>query len=238
MALLPGFKGLGGTAKRVLDLSTGKELSRREYAEKVKRQGLLSNEQLAKLNRDTQPEKQILRPTKGRKSAQKLKEDDAKLEAQKRLLEAAKQKRREAELKEQRATAKKIEAKKRKVIKPKKITARLLEPGKQGRRIPFNTYDDYLQMFTDAKATKKIFAYGLGVEGIDSRSGKIVTATIFTMRGFGRPISEDDFNDAMEEFLTERLYFVFTNYFIHLAFSVEYARQKAARKTPKKKKRK
>ncbi len=240
MALLPGYKGLGGTAKRVLDLATGKELSRREYAEKVKRQGLLKNEELAALNKATAPEKQILRPTKGRKSALKLSEGAAKAEAQKRLQNAAKQKRREAEQKAQRETAKKIEAKKRRVVKPKKISTRLLQAGKMGRRIPFNNYADYLQMFADAKATNKIFAYGIGVEGVDARDGKILAATIFPMRGFAKPIPEELFNDTTEEFLTSRAYFIFTNFFMHLAFNVEYAREKAskAKAKPKKKKRK
>lgn len=233
--LLPGYKGLGGSSKRVLDTRTGETLSRRQYAQRVKRSSLLTNEQLAKINKKSDPKSQILRPTKGRTSALKLapaiSEDvaNARIEEQERI---SREKSRE---KQQKKVDHKIELAKGKRVKVKKITARLLEPGKLGRRLGFNDYDDYLSLFKQAKATKKIFAYGMGVEGVDARSGLIVTPTLWTLRSFDKPISEREFDEKVTDFLTSRSYIVFTNFWMHLAFNIAFAREKA-KNAPRKRK--
>src|SRR6476646_9437739 len=92
-SLLPGFKGLGGTSKKVLNEKTGEILSRRQYA-KIKHGGM-TNEALTKINKQFHAEESIARPARGRKSIQKLAPEIKKTAAQVRLEAEAQKKAKE-----------------------------------------------------------------------------------------------------------------------------------------------
>lgn len=239
--LLPGFIGLGGTAKQVKEIATGRILSRRQYAQTVKRVAEIgraeTNEALAKFNAQTEAEKQAARPARGRTSVQKLapqiKKDivGARLENKKALEKKA------AEAKQEKYISKRIEAAKRKRVKVKTLRPQSLKSGHLGARISFNDYADYEKLydeFRDLKARNIAFAYAVGIEGVDSRSGEPRAAFVFPMRDY--KIDEDEFDETMSEWMGSRPYFVFSNYIFHAAFAKEYAARRAERagKKPRK----
>lgn len=223
------FTQLPGSARRFLDNVTGEEVSRRVRDEYL-RAGM-TNEQLANINARENPLLAAARPAKGRKSILKLSEVERNLIAQARIED----KLRRAEIAaEQKAfkEAEKLLAKrtKKKVIKRKKITGALLQPGRMGRRVPFEDYSDYVEMFKEAKAGGKVKFYGLGMQGYHETSGKELDITVFSLRTFTRPIPRDEFDEAMADAIETRAYFIFENYWMHLAFSKEYAAQRATKK--------
>jgi hypothetical protein len=220
--LLPGYIGLGDTARRVLNTETGEILSRRQYAQKVKRGGLLTNEELAKLNKAHEPLESISRPTKGRSSLQKLAPEIKKELAQTRIESIKEKKEKEAQEKKKKLAERKLEQlKSREVVKvPKKITLGTLKPGSKGRRIPFNTYEDYLKIRREAEKSGHVLAIGLGAEGIDPREEipRMISFTVFPMRPVHETIKEDEFNDDFSTETENRSYFVFLHFWAHLAF--------------------
>lgn len=224
MATLPGFKYLGGKTQRYLNEITGESISRRQYD---KLTGKLSYEALAKINKAKNFSEQLARPARGRNSLAKLTPEfrasvvEARLEKELELDAAKKQRKITGSIQNRinRATARKVRS--------PKFSPRLLKAGRQGRRLPFLSYSQYVTYFDDAKKSGIVFAYALGINAIDTRDAKEKSSTVFTLRSFDRPISEQDFMGAMNTFMLEKSYFAFLNYFIHFAFKKEYAKQKA-----------
>ena len=227
MAVSSDFERVkGDSARRYRNKKTGEIISRRQWLQ-LKAGTTLENK--AKMNRLTNQKLSELRPARGRASALKKSEvekeliAEARIEDRARRMELAEQAKRERQLK----LIKDRKAKKH--VRAKKFNVRLLKPGRLGVRIPFNEYDEYVEIFKDAKASGKVLAYSLGLAGYDERDGKDLGITVFTLRAFDRPIKEDAFNDAMADELEERSYFMFTNFFMYLAFKKEYALQKTQR---------
>lgn len=220
------FTALNNKTRQYVNNETGEIISRRQYL-KIKRGGI-SNETNAKLNALKNPELAISRPARGRASLLKKNETERELIAQARLEDKLRKAEIAAEKKKQNELERILKrASSKKPVKRAKISNRLLKAGRMGRRLPFQTYKDYVEMFKEAKALGTIFAYGLGMEGFNSSTGEQIVFTVFPMAALDRPLSEDDFNEGMDDALEERSYFEFTNYFMHLAFKKEYARTKA-----------
>jgi len=226
MALLPGFKGLGGTSKRVQNIETGEILSRRQYAEKVKRQNI-TNETLAKIHKEANAAESYARPAKGRKSLIKAAPQIKKARATKikKKVEIAKLNKIES------AFDKKIKALRKKQHHIPKVTGRLLKAGHYGRRFSINDYDDLVLMIEDAQKSKIIFAYSWGIYGMDTRPPhNVLTPTLSDMMAdINQIISEDEYDQIIEDFLDNHLYLDFIHPWIFLAFNKSYGDQKAAK---------
>jgi hypothetical protein len=227
-----------GKSKRYVNEQTGEIVSRRQF-DKIRREKELgektTNEKLAELSKQIDPLKQAARPARGRTSIQKLepktREDIARsrVENAKALEEADKRR------KEEKAVQKRIEFAKRRHIKVKKITARLLRPGHMSANVEFNDYEDYLDLFEQAKKSGKIFSYGIRLIGVDARDGLIKTPTVFRMRAFDIPIDEDEFIDTINDFVESKGYFVLIGLSMHLAFTKSFSEQHAKSSKQKRK---
>lgn len=234
------FESLKNAKRQYRNIKTGEVISKRAYD--TIRRGGITNEKAAILERIKNPVLAASRPAKGKKSLLKLPENEqlviakARIEDEKRKKEIAKQ------LRDENAFNKKFNKEVNKKVRVKKIRPQLLKTGSKGARISFNDYDDYLKLFNDGKkATVRVggktipllFAYGLGMVGVDERedSGepKKLAVTVFTMKAFDKPISEKDFYGAMKDELDDRAYFKMSHYFMHLAFSIDYARDRKQR---------
>jgi hypothetical protein len=229
--LLPGFKGLGGTAKQVLNEKTGEILSRRKYAEQVKRGGLLKNEELAALNKAQDYEAQISRPAKGRKSIQKLAPEFKSTVAKVRIEGAKETAARLEKIKREKIAARKIEQLLgQQIVKVPKVTLSILRPGDKGRRIAFNDYSEYETIREQAEKSGHVLAIGIGAEGIDPRTDppKKISFTVFTMLPISQQIDEDEFDEAFQDAIeAKNSYFVFLHYWAHLAFKRKSYEQRA-----------
>lgn len=224
MATLPGFQRLPGRSERFKVIATGEEISRRKYD--LIRRGL-SNEVLARINRDTQLETQLARPARGRKSVLKapdfIREEvvTERKEIKKRTetLKKVEKEQKKIERNNNRLTAKKV--------KLPKFSGRLLKAGRKARRVPFNEYDEFVPFFEDMKKSGIVFAYSLGIAAVDTRIGLERDAIVFPMRAFDMFVTEEQFYSAMDEFLESHAYLEFMHYFIHIAYSREYYESKA-----------
>ena len=232
MALLPGFIGLGGKSKRVQNVATGEVLSRRVYAEKIKRGGLITNEQLAQVNKSQDLIASISRPAKGRRSIQKLGPEFKKTVAQARIEAATGKAQREAREKLEKKANREFERLlgKQIVIVPK-VTSRLLKAGDKGRRIAFNDYQDYLIIRAQAEKTGDILSMSVGVTGIDTRNPLnpiMISATVFTMLPIRQKRTEAEFNEGIKDFVESKSsYFMLLHFWTHLAFKTEAYERKA-----------
>ncbi len=222
--LIPGDK-----ARRAIDPATGQIISRRQYDKLYKTFGL-SYEEKAKSNRARNLELALSRPARGRKSIQKLPEQERKLIVEARKEALIRQRELEKELKAQNELQRLINKRQAKKVKKYAINTRLLKSGHYARRIPFEDWDDYIRILKEARLVKQIRFYGLGIEGYDENNGNVLTATVFTMRTMEMTVSEEDFYEEMETALMEWSYFHFTNYWIHLAFAKEYAQERKNKK--------
>lgn len=239
--LLPGYKSLGGKSQRVLT-PTGEEISRRQYA-KIARENssatpivngkkVTSNEALAKLNKALNPEKFFAKPARGRSSLGKIDSDaQAKALAKKRAEERAEaEKQMRLDIEAQRLeNLKKKRLKKVANKKAKKFSVNSLTPGRLAFQRQFYSYFELETLLYDAQRSNKVFAYALGISGFDERSGKPLDAMLTGLQDFSVGISEEMFDEMVNDFLIEKSYFVFTNYFVHFSFKKEYAEAKAAK---------
>lgn len=218
------YKFLGGKSQRYQNVKTGETISRRAFD---KSSGKLSYEDLAKINWDIAPDRQILRPAKGRKSGQKLDAIAAQNEAKKRLENKTREAARQKALKEQRELARKIEAKKRKKVITQKITKSSLTPGKISKSIKFLYYQQYLDLWAQGKklGIDVIFAYQIGVEGISNDTGEIQMFDAMNARDFDKPLTEDSFISKVEfriEKASQSAGFIFTNYYMRFLFARKF----------------
>lgn len=206
-----------------MNTETGEEISRRQYQNLVKG---ISFEAKAKKNKEESLAQSLARPARGRTKAATQQEIEGRLEA------AATR----AEL-QNRARLERKAAQKGKPKRVKTIRPQLLRTGHLGERIDFYTYEDYEELIKQANrqtvgGKRLITAYGVGIMGIDERTGAELGATLFTLRSPRMKIDEDELEAATEDFIFDHPYFIFTNYFMHLAFNRDYAegRAKAAKR--------
>lgn len=238
MAGLLDFIAKKGTkSSRYINLVTGEEISRRQYVERRRKasgSSFITNEQLAQHNREINRAAQLARPARKRKSVAKLSEAKKKEVITKRVKESLKKETREREQKAQRQVDRRVERAKTKKIKVKKFSKRLLKPGMMGARVAFNEYEDYLELRNDAEKSKVVFAYSLGLNGVDIRTGLASTPTIFRMQTVRTVIDRDTFMSEMEAFIENKSsYFLFLSYWIHFAFAREFALKTATEHTQK-----
>lgn len=237
MALSTDFRRLK-RGSYINDL-TKEVISQRQYY-KLKRGGL-NNEQLAKLNVAIDEATQLARPARGRSSVLKIvPEIRADIIAARK--EQKERKKADTILKRELLKSEKaLEKHRNKKIKKRNITNQMLRPGRQGVRVAFEDYSDYVRMFEQGKKNGNIFAYGLGWHGVDIRPGIPASKigkdiTVFNLRTFDRPLSEDKFNNAFSGSVDAYSYMEFVSYWIHLAFSVEYAAKLAEKHNIKRRK--
>ena len=222
-APVPGFKSLGGTSNKYLNIATGETISRRQY-DKLKRPGF-TDESLAKLKKSIDEKAQLSRPARGRTSIKKIapdvREDIAEIRKEFADSKAQAIKQTKAEKKLQSS----IERQKNKKVRRKKIRKQLLKPGQSGTRIAFSDYEEYLEAMSEAKRIGNIvFGYALGWHGVDERDGLAKDVTVMTMTSFrDGPISEEEFEEMFSDSIEEKSYLIFLNYFMHVGFSKVFA---------------
>ena len=214
--LIPGDK-----ARRAIDPATGAIISRRQYDKLYKTFGL-SYEEKAKSSRSKKLAQSLARPARGRKSLQKLTEQEREFIVNARIEE-------HQQKKERKELARAIAKQERKVVRRTKITKNLLKPGSKGARGKFNTYAEYLISLKEAQDTGVISDYALGMVGFDEHTAEDRGITVFGLRVISnKPYTEEVFETRMMEERMERQYFVFQYYFIHLAYKSEfYTKRKA-----------
>lgn len=229
------FFPLRNKTRQYQNKETGEVISRWAY-QKIQKGGI-DPRLNAKLNRITNPELSASLPARGRKSILKLPENERAVIAKARIEDRAQREAIAKELKETKKLERIFKRETNKKVHRKKVRPQLLKTGSKGARISLNNYGDYLVAFNEGKnATvmvkgkreELLIAYGLGMVGLDG-DGKKIGFTVFTMRAFDSPLSEEDFYGAMGDELSERAYFTFSHYFMHLAFNINYARDRIAR---------
>lgn len=219
---IPGWKYLGGKSRRYENIATGATISRREYD---KMRGIIY-EQKAAENKAKDLVKALSRPAPGRVKAAGQVEAEIRAEAFK-----------EKQVQKNLRVVERKAAQQNKRIRVKKIRPQLLKSGTRATRIPFTTYEEYLdlrkQMLEQKLPNGKrlVSWYSIGIHGIDERDGRDIDATIFKVMSPSYKIERDEFEAETDDFILERLYFIFSHYWIHLHYDAEYAesRMKKAR---------
>lgn len=231
-ALLPGFKRLPGGAEKVLNTLTGETISDRQY-KKLSRQAsgltplnergekIISNEALAKFNKTISPQSAISRPARGRTSLRKADRLVAEEAARARLeLEAAK-KREHRDRVDQSKIARRIEAAKKKKVKARKVSAQGFTKDKrtgQRRRAAqydFTSFDELEELHEQASEIRAIKYWGVGIRGVDERSGKHLDAWLFGLNSMGIEPDEDELEEETADFLEQKPYFLFLSWYVH-----------------------
>jgi len=227
MATLPGYKRLPGRSERFVEIATGKEISRRQY-DKLRRG--ISNEKLAEINKKFHATESFARPARGRASARKLApEIRAEVVRARREAEEIK-KAAERATRESRKIGRQIERIKSRKIRPlPKFSVSWLKPGHMAARRLFSDYGEYLRAFNEMRSSGKVFAYALGVYGVDTRTAAPMAAIVVPMRALDRPLSEKQFYEIMGDWVNEHSYFELVSYLLHVAFKREVYESRAIR---------
>lgn len=231
-SLLPGFKRLPGGAERVLNLATGESISDRAYKKLAREVSgttplnahgakIVSNEALAKFNRQIAPKEAAARPARGRAS---LRKSDAALREeliQARLEAAAKSKREKEEQKARSAISRKVEQAKKKKIKQRKVSLQGFKKDKRsGERrraaqYDFSSEDELQDLYDEASEISAIKYWGVGIRGVDERTGQHLDAWLDGLFDFSYELSDIDLEELTESFLERKPYFVFLNWYVH-----------------------
>lgn len=222
------FESLKNKKREYRNVLTGEIISKRQY-DKYRRGGL-SNEMSAKLEKVTNLDLALSRPARGRKSILKSSETEKELILEARKEDLQRRKDLEEKRKMERAVERKIARQSRKTVKRGKINRYTLKAGRAGARIPFNTYDEYVELIKDAQKDGNIHSYGLGIIGYHEDKGDERAITVFTQRRVARnepAISREEFDEEMEDAINSKAYFIFQHYFMFLAYNMEYVYQKA-----------
>lgn len=229
--LLPGFKGLGKKqGERVLEIATGKTMSRRAYVEKIKRANdvIKKNEELAAFNKLAEPNEAYARPAKGRKSALK-----APFEIKQTLAKALKENEEIKAANKAAARLEKITAKKQtsaKRIKSVKFTDASLKAGRRIKQYPVQDFAGLEAMIEQGQKSRNVLGYTWGIVGIDSRNPlRILTPTLSgsTAYDIADVPDEDEVNELVEDFIAEHSYFVYLHMWIKIIWKSDYAETKA-----------
>lgn len=231
-SLLPGFKRLPGGAEKVQNLITGEIISDRQY-KKLSRLAnplsplgpngakVVSNEALAKFNRQVSPKEAIARPARGRASLRKSDEALREELIQKRLDEAAKVKREKEAESARSKIAKRVEAAKKKKIKSRKVTTAGFKKNKRtgirnlAAQYQFTDEDELQELYGEAKRIRGIKYWGIGISGVDERSAQRLDAWLWGLADFSYDPEDIDLEGLTEDFLERKPYFIFTNWYVH-----------------------
>jgi len=212
------WKSLGGKSRNYLNTETGEIISRRQYDKRIKG---IKYEEKAKKNKAENLKAAVARPARGRQKAKTEYEIEQRLKA---LEEKAEQER----IKKLNLAA----SRKAKKFRVKKIRPQLLKAGHRAVRIPFKTHDEFADLRKQMLSQKLpngrrlISSYGLGITGIDERTGKELDAFLISLQSPNVNITETELYEITDEFIGARLYFIFSHYFLHLHFDREYAESK------------
>lgn len=213
------FKPLGGKTRRYLNTETGETISRRQF---FKLQSGISFEEKSKRNKAADLKAALARPAHGRTKAHSEREAELRLEA---AQEQAEQKRVGRINKSAKAAGSHI--------KVKKIRPQLLKTGHRAARIPFKTWEEFQDLRKQMQVQKLpngrrlISSYGLGIVGYDERTGNQIAATLVTLQSPSVNITEEELEELTDDFIAEHSYFIFSHYFLHLHFDIEYAETRA-----------
>lgn len=218
------FKSLGGSARNYLDTETGEIISRWEYHKRIAGKTF---RQEAKERKQKDLKAVLAKPARGRKKAA------SDFEAEIRLQAAQDKADKERELRLVKAAQKA-----NKKIRLKKIRPQLLVSGRRAARIPFSDYADFVELNKQMNEVKLpngrrlIESYAIGVSGFDERvmPPSQIDATLFTLQSPRVKITKADLDLALEDFLSEKTYFVFSHFWIHLHFDKAYAEKRAKEK--------
>lgn len=229
--LLPGYKGLGKKqGERVLEIATGKTMSRRDYVQNIKRAGELirKNEDLAAFNKLAEPNEAYARPAPGRKSAVK-----ATTETKQALAKALKEN-------EEIRSANKVESKLAKTvarkqtsakkIRPVKFTDASLKAGHRVKQYAVQDYDGLAAMVEQGQKSRNVLGYTWGIVGVDTRNpSRLLTPTLSggTAYDIDDVPDEDDVNELVEDFIAEHAYFFYIHMWIKIIWKSDYAENKA-----------
>jgi hypothetical protein len=230
-SLLPGFKRLPGGAEKV-QTPSGEIISDRQY-KKLQRaasgltpinsqgQKIVSNEALAKFNKSISPTEHISRPARGRTSLRKA-DEALRLEAIRARLELEAAKRREEkERVEEAKITRRVEAAKKKKIKARKVSAQGFTKDKRsGERrraaqYDFRSFEELEELYEQAQGVRGIKFWGVGIRGVDERSGKHLDAWLYGLMDFSYEPDEEQLEEETEDFLMRKPYFVFTSWYVH-----------------------
>jgi hypothetical protein len=230
-SLLPDFKRLPGGAEKV-QTPSGEIISDRQY-KKLQRaasgltpinsqgQKIVSNEALAKFNKSISPIEHISRPARGRTSLRKADEALRQESAKVRLEQEVAKKRAAKELKEQREIARKVERAKRKKVKTRRVSLQGFTKDKRsGERrraaqYDFTSFDELEDLYDGAKGKFGIKFWGVGIRGVDERSGKHLDAWLYGLMDFSYEPDEEQLEEETNDFLMRKPYFVFTSWYVH-----------------------
>lgn len=214
MALLPGFVTLPGKSKRVRNVKTGEEMSRRQYLQRYVTGGE-TLEKRARESKEKNPEAFYSKTARGRKSVRGLDEESKKVELSKRA-----EKDLEARLEKELARKPHI----------KKFSTRHLKPGTSAYRTPFYTRDDLMVLLSDARKSGKVFSYGLGISGIDDRDLRRYDVFVLPLTDINYSIPKDKFTKRVNDVLAEKTYFLPRNFWVHFHFRSDYVKKRAQQK--------
>lgn len=219
------YKSLGGKTRRYVNTETGETISRRQFQNL---QTGVSFEEKAKRNKAADLRKALARPARGRTKAQSNQEIEMRLEAAEQQAEQHRVSRinRAAKAAGQR-------------VKVKKIRPQLLKTGHRAARIPFETWDEFQDLRKQMLSQKLpngrrlISSYGLGIVGYDERTGQQIAATLVRLQSPSIDISEDELEAMSDDFIMEHPYFIFSHFFLHLHFDINYAESRAKKSREK-----
>lgn len=222
MAWIP----LGGKSRRYRNTQTGEELSRRQYDQRIR--GQVSYAKKAEQSKLENLEKALARPARGRRKAATTAEVELRVEGYREY------QRQEYEKKIERA-AKSLARKAR----PKKIRPQLLKSGRRAERVNFTSPEELSDLIKQANTVKApngkrlITSIGIGLVGVDSRTGNKIGATLINMQSPRVKLSWDDLLELTDDYIKEKGYFIFSHWFMHLHFNYEYAEYRYQQKLKK-----
>lgn len=216
-------KGSGKT-ERFVNLITKQEVSRRTRDAAVRG---ITNEKLAIANRIINEEEQLARPARGRTSARKLAPAIKSGVVHARKEQKVQKVAQKESAKKERAVDRKIERAKVKKVRTPKISKRLLKAGKISRTVDFDDPEKLDEILEQVRDTPEIFAYYLGFDAVHEKSGNRVDITLFRREEASNVITSEDFEEAVDEYLSEHRYLVVATYWIRLVFYEKFASQLA-----------
>ncbi len=212
------WRRVPGKARNYVNSRTGEVISRRQYDKlegTLSKQGFKSYEQKAKVAKRNEGIEQLAKPARGRT---KLKEKEPEI---RRTALAARVEQ------EQHKKLSKLEQReiKRKARTPKSISLKNFKKGALGRTFRVDLDPGALADFISAAASYKgAFGYLLGIEFIDTRSGKVGASALTHLRAFNKPFTNSDW-DTYEEWILEHLYAEATFAYVYVSLKIEVARK-------------
>lgn len=240
-SLLPGYERIkGDKAERVRNLVTGEIISDRQYKKLAREfnplipinsegKKIVSNEALAKFNRETNPTEALARPARGRTSARKLSPEIQRERAQAEVERLAQAKRKAEQEKAAREVERKVEAAKKKKPKapPKKINASSFKYDRRRAhanrkrlmavQYDFQTFDELVSLHKEAKSYSPIHFWGWGWRGVSVKDGTLKSIWVDGLNAMHISPVEYEFLEMAANSRSDQKYdyIAFISYFVH-----------------------